>query len=100
VARKPATLRDWLLGSEAKRLLLRALLAEPSRAWTKSDLARAARVGVYGGVDKHVAALVQLGLLHHVHGVWRLSAEHELVKPLRALLEILDRVPQSTVERR
>ena len=99
MARKRATLRDWLFGSEAKRLLLNALMADRARLWTKRALADAAHVGRHGGVDEHVAALRQLGLIDADDGRWRLVESHPLVNPIERLLAALESVPESDLER-
>jgi len=99
MARKPASLRDWLLGSQAKRLVLHALLAEPERLWTKTALASSAGVDRHGGVDDHVAALHQLGLLSLDGARWRLRRAHPLVEPIDLLLQVLEGVPESELDR-
>ena len=99
MARRPATLRDWLFGSEAKRLVLKALIADHDRHWTKRALADAARVSRHGGVDEHVAALRQLGLLTADGARWRLVANHPLIDPIGHLLAELDNVPAAELDR-
>jgi hypothetical protein len=95
-----ARLRDWVFGSTGKRKLLAAVLAEPERRWSKQALADAAGVHRKGGVDGHVLALRQLGLLRRRQGGrWVLVADSELVEPLQRLLEALQRLPDRTLDR-
>jgi hypothetical protein len=100
VPKRPARLRDWVFGSTGKRLLLAALLAEPERRWSKQALADAAGVHRKGGVDGHVLALRQLGLLKRRRGgSWAFVVDHELVDPLARLLEAIDRLPDRRLNR-
>ncbi|MGH3070800.1 MAG: hypothetical protein ACRDNB_00855 [Gaiellaceae bacterium] len=98
--KSPARLRDWVFGSTGKRKLLSALIAEPDRRWSKQALADAAGVHRKGGVDGHVLALRQLGLLRRRRGGrWAFVGDSELVEPLRRLLEVLERLPDRKLER-
>lgn len=91
---KPLSSRDWLLGSRPRRLALAALLGEPDRSWSKSEVARAAGVSVHGGIDEHVAGLVRVGLLARDGARWRLVVPGgALVAPLTALLAALEALP-------
>lgn len=93
MARRPSRLRDWLFGSTAKRLLLRALLAEPDRQWTQQALAD--KIGVHrkGGVTGHVRALEQIGLLTKEEMRWQLVPGSPLLQPLEQLLDAVELVP-------
>lgn len=98
--KRPARLRDWVFGSTGKRMLLRALLDEPDRQWSKQALAEAAGVHPKGGVDGHVLALRQLGLLRAHRGRrWMVVMDSELLEPLVRLLDALERVPDRPLDR-
>jgi hypothetical protein len=98
--KRPARLRDWVFGSTGKRMLLRALLDQPDRQWSKQALAIAAGVHPKGGVDGHVHALRQLGLLRPRRGGrWAFVPDSALVEPLRRLLDALDGVPDRPLDR-
>jgi hypothetical protein len=97
--KRPARLRDWVFGSTGKRLVIAALLAEPERRWSKQALADAAGVHRKGGVNGHVVALSQLGLLRRRGNQWAFVADHELADPLALLLETLERLPDRRLRR-
>jgi hypothetical protein len=93
-------LRDWLFGSPRKRLLLETLLRGSQRRWTKRALCQAVGAHEKGGLDEHLVALVQLGVLSaSTERGFELSGESELLDPLRDLLGALDRVPDADLER-
>lgn len=80
--------------------MIAALLADPDRHWSKQSLADAAGVHRKGGVDGHVLALRQLGLLKKRRdGSWDLIADHELIEPLAGLLDALENVPDRRLRR-
>src|SRR5690242_14006104 len=93
--RKPLGRQDWIFGSAPRRLLLGEVLRRPppARGWTKADLARAAGVGVKGGVDEHVTGLASLGLLQQRDGRWFPRAQTRLAGALRDVLDELETLP-------
>lgn len=91
---KALSSRDWLFGSRPRRLALEALVAEPNRAWTKADLARAAGVSVHGGIDEHVAGFARVGLLVRDGASWRLAQPRGPVAgALEGLLDAIRPLP-------
>lgn len=98
--RPRATLRDWLFGASGKRRLIAALLAQDDEPIRQADLAREAGLTVKGTVDEHLAALVQAGLARrHPDGRFSANVASPLHRPLVALLQALDGVPEVPVER-
>jgi hypothetical protein len=97
--RKTNRLRDWLFGSPTKRLLLHAVVRQPARRWTKSALAREADAHAKGGLDEHLLALVQLGVLVRADASYELSPESDLVGPLSSLLDALEAIPDDDLAR-
>jgi hypothetical protein len=89
VSKPKLRLRDWLFGAGGKRRLLETLLADRSQSWTEAELARAASLHAKGSVDVHIAALVQIGVLAHQQGTYRLVTDHPLVEPLHRLLAVV-----------
>jgi hypothetical protein len=89
-----------LFGTRAKRHLLTALLEDPHHAWTKADLARRAGVHTKGGVDEHLSALAQLGLVARRRDRrWIANIDHPLVGPLVPVLRILNAFPDEELRR-
>ena len=71
-------------------MLLRAILAEPARSWTRTELARVAGQHPKARMDLHVAPLLRAGVLEKDGGgAYRLREESPFVEPLKALLETL-----------
>lgn len=97
--RKTNRLRDWLFGSPTKRLLLATVLADPTGRWTKASLARETEAHEKGGLDEHLLALVQLGVLAREGRQYELAVENPLVDPLRQVLATLERVPDEALDR-
>ena len=90
--RRPANLRDWLFGSECKRLLLAAITHEPTRTWSRASLARACGVHEKGGVRRHVEMLVRLGVLESEPDGVRLNRASDLARPVQELVDALERL--------
>jgi hypothetical protein len=99
VPRHRARLRDWIFGAAGKRRLLEALLADPRRAWTQTELARAAALETKGSVDEHLSALIQLGVVTERSARYRLTTKHPLVAPLRGLLQAIAQIPDTPLKR-
>jgi hypothetical protein len=112
--RKQILLDDWLLGSSDKRPVLEALFEEPHRSFTPSELARAAHERQKNRrpdgetisrttVRKPLAALIQLGMVEHEHGRYRVSPStpqgEQLALVVPPLLKVLDRVPHSELQK-
>jgi hypothetical protein len=70
--------------------MLRALIREPRRTWTRAALARAAGAHEKGGVSKHVRVLLELGLLEPRPNGVGLNQRSRLARPVRQLLDALD----------
>jgi hypothetical protein len=79
--------------------LLQSVVSEPDRAWTQTELARAARLGTKGSVDEHLLALVQLEVLRQHGGSYVLNRESAIVKPLRDLLAATEQLPDDEIAR-
>lgn len=92
-------LRDWLFGGAGKRQLLEQLIAEEGRAWTQTELADAAGLTPKGSVDEHLAALRQLKLVSRRGAVYRFNSSHELAKPLRDVLAVVEALPNVPLKR-
>ncbi|MBN1609263.1 MAG: helix-turn-helix transcriptional regulator [Polyangiaceae bacterium] len=91
-------LPDWFLGGAGKRRLLEAVVTGGSRTWTSQQLAAAARLGPKNSASRHVAVLVQAGLLTEVAGGYELEQAHPLRAPLAELLKVLrQRIPASSL---
>ncbi len=111
--RKQILLDDWLLGSTDKRPILEALLEEPHRYFTPSELARVAQDRQKNRrtardkisrttVRKPLAALIQLGMVEHVDGRYRVSPStpegEQLALVVPPLLKVLDRVSHDELQ--
>jgi hypothetical protein len=93
---KHLTARDWLFGSRPRRLVLRFILDHdaPEDGWTKSDIATACGLSIYGGAAAHINGLVGLGLLDEEDGrYWPLSIENSLLARVADLVDELEGVP-------
>jgi len=99
VPRSEVRTRGWIFGSEKKRLLIHALIAHPSRRWNKGELAREIGAHPKGGVDEHLTALEQIGLVARIGEQWGLVRTSQLLGPLRRLLGVVERLPDETIKR-
>jgi hypothetical protein len=90
-------LPDWLLGGRGKRRLLETVLLseQPGPGWTRTQLARAIGQHPKARIDRYVGPLLQVGLLVEDAGRYRLVADSGLAQPLRDLLELLRKVPDT-----
>jgi hypothetical protein len=79
-------LRDWLFAKSSKRLLLEALLREPNRSWTRTELAVSCKQHAKARMDKHLQPLLDAGVLQRRVDRYRLVADHPVVGSLRELL--------------
>src|SRR5262249_33376527 len=80
-------LRDWLFAKESKRLLLEALLGDPERAWTRTELARRAGLHQKARMDLHLDPLIRSELLRRTpSGAYQVATERDVVSVLRDLL--------------
>jgi hypothetical protein len=79
-------LRDWLFAKSSKRLLLEALLREPNRSWTRTELAVGCKQHAKARMDKHLQPLLDAGVLRRQVDRYRLVADHPVVSSLRELL--------------
>jgi hypothetical protein len=82
----PALLRDWLFVRPSKRLLLEALLREPTRRWSRTELALAIGQHAKSRLDLHLDPLVKAGLVERTASGYGLAPEDDLASALRALL--------------
>ncbi len=80
------TLRDWLFVKSSKRLLLERLLREPTRSWTRTELARACEQHPKARLDRNLTPLLDAGLLQRTGRRYRLVTGHPLAGRLRELL--------------
>lgn len=83
-------MRDWLFAKQSKRLLLEALLREPERGWTRSQLARASGQHLKARMDLHLVPMLEAGFLERRGDVYRLVADQPIAASLRRLLEELN----------
>lgn len=79
-------LRDWLFAKQSKRLLLEALLGEPERAWTRTELSAASGQHAKARMDLHLRPLLEAGLLERRGNLYRLIPGRALSSTLRKLL--------------
>jgi hypothetical protein len=80
------SLRDWLFVKPSKRLLLEALLREPARRWTRTELALGCEQHAKARIDRYLTPLIDAGLLERAGKRYRLVATHPLAASLRDLL--------------
>jgi hypothetical protein len=74
---------------ESKRLLLEALLGEPGRGWTRSQLARASGQHSKARMDLHLSPLVDAGFLRRAGDLYRLVPDQPVTAALKQLLREL-----------
>jgi DNA-binding IclR family transcriptional regulator len=65
----------------------------PERTWTENEIAAAAGLSPKNTVRRHIAVLVQAGLLVGAPGAYRLNAGSRLIAALEPLLRQLDGMP-------
>lgn len=74
---------------ESKRLLLEALLGDPSRGWTRSQLARASGQHPKARMDRYLSPLVDAGFLRRSGDIYRLVPDQPVTGALEQLLREL-----------
>ena len=79
-------LRNWLFAKPSKRLLLEALLREPDRSWTRTELALGCEQHAKARMDKHLQPLLDAGLLERKNERYRFVRGHPVAGSLRQLL--------------
>jgi hypothetical protein len=103
--RRADLLPDWFLGGGGKRRLISALLKEDADQppwdepppWTQAQLATAAGLHEKHTVWRHVAVLVEAGVLAEEDGRYRLNYESPLREPLLTLVIALEGLPARTI---
>jgi len=85
----PDSLRDWLFVKPSKRLLLEALLREPTRAWTRTELAARCEQHAKARIDRHLGPLLEAGVIERQGTTYTLRVDEPVVEVLRRLLEAL-----------
>jgi DNA-binding IclR family transcriptional regulator len=74
VPRDPDRLPDWFVGGAGKRRLLSAVVRGGSdKTWTESELASASGLSPKNTVRRHIAVLVQAGVLTGSPGAYSLN---------------------------
>lgn len=80
------SLRDWLFVKPSKRLLLEALLREPTRSWTRTELATSCQQHAKSRIDLSLKPLLDAGVLQRSGNEYRLVGGDPLTRQLRELL--------------
>ena len=100
--READLLPDWFVGGAGKRRLLSALLREdPGQPpwdvpppWTQAQLAAAAGLHEKRAVWRHVAVLVEAGILLEEGTRFRLNRRSALRQPLLDFIVAVDQLPR------
>lgn len=95
MARIRSRLRDWLFSGPGKHRLLEELFLDPTRSWTRSELARAAGQHPKARIDRVVGPLIQAGVVRRDGNQYSLELEHALVPALQSVLRELRRLPDA-----
>lgn len=91
MARSKDFLPDWFVGGAGKRRVLDELLrGNLDRSWTQYELAKECGLHPKRSVERHVAVLVQSGLLLTEGHRVKVNRVHPMVRPLVQLLQALD----------
>jgi hypothetical protein len=82
-------LRDWLFAKQSKRLLLEALLGDPQRGWTRTQLATVSGLHAKARMDLHLGPLLEAGVLERRDESYRVVSDQPIVPTLQRLLREL-----------
>lgn len=79
-------MRDWLFAKQSKRLLLEALLGDPGRRWTRTELSIASGQHAKARMDLHLGPLLEARLIERQGNLYRLVPGQALSLTLHNLL--------------